>query len=94
MRKDVLNRFKKAINSATSIENFLKRMASKSNLKYMMLYDAVKEITELKTKMILEHEACKNDPERYICSGILFEKEVIDFYDIEIKYYRRILNLK
>lgn len=93
MRKDILNRFKKAINGMRSIEKYLEKMSDRSFVKYSMLKDTVKEARELRIKMVNTHEEIGEFNEIYILKGIEFEREVRDFYQRKIKYYRWLLNL-
>lgn len=93
MRKDILNRFKKAVNNMKAIEKWLEKMSDKSFVKYSMLKDTVKEARELRIKMVNTHEEIGEFNEIYILKGIEFEIEVRDFYQRKIKYYRWLLNL-
>lgn len=93
MRKDLLNRFKKAINNAKAIEKYFNEMSNKSFVKYSMLKDTVKEIKELRIKMTNTHEEIGEYNELYTIKGIEFEREVRDFYQRKVKYYRWLLNL-
>lgn len=93
MRKDILNRFKKAVNNMKAIEKWLEKMSDKSFVKYSMLKDTVKEARELRIKMVNTHEEICEFDEIYIIKGIEFEREVRDFYQRKVKYYRWLLNL-
>ena len=93
MRKDLLNRFKKAINGMRSIEKYLEKMSDRSFVKYSMLKDTVKEARELRVKMETTHEEIGAYNDIYVLKGIEFEREVRDFYQRKIKYYRWLLNL-
>ena len=93
MRNDILNRFKKAINNVRAIEKYFNEVSNQSFVKYSMLKDTLKEIKELRVKMIETHEEIGEYNEIYICKGIEFEKEVRDLYQRKVKYYRWLLNL-
>lgn len=92
MRTDLLNRFKKAINNAKAIERYFDKVSNMSFVKYSMK-DTVKEIKELRERMIQTHEEIGEYNEIYICKGIEFEQEVRRFYKSKVKYYRWLLNL-
>lgn len=93
MRRDLLTRFKRAINNIKDIERWLNKSSDISFIKYSMLKDAVKEIKELKERALEAHEECRFDQEKYIYNGILFEKEVRSFYQSKVKHYRWLLDL-
>lgn len=93
MRKDLLNRFKKAINGMKNIERWLEKSSDKSFVKFTMLKDVLKEAKELRVKMERTHEECENDSRLYILKGIEFEIDVRKFYETNVKHYRWLLNL-
>lgn len=93
MRKDLLNRYKRAINNMKAIEKYFNEVSNQSFVKYSMLKDTVKEAKELKEKMLRVHEEIGEFNEIYICKGIEFEQEVRNFYQRKVKYYRWLLNL-
>ena len=93
MRKDILNRLKKAINNVRAIERWLEKSSDKSFVKFSMLKDVLKEVKELRIKMVNTHEEIGEFNEIYILKGIEFEREVIAFYQSKVKYYRWLLNL-
>ena len=93
MRKDILNRFKKAIVNMKAIEKYFTEASDRSFVKYSMLKDTVKEAKELKERMIKVHEELGEVNETYILKGIEFEMEVRNFYHNKVSHYRWLLNL-
>lgn len=93
MRKDLLTRFKKAINNIKSIEEYLEKASEKSFVKYSMLKDTLKEIKDLKHRALEAHEEIGMINGTYIIKGVEFEMEVRSFYQNKIKYYRWLLDL-
>lgn len=93
MRKDILNRFKKAVNNMKAIERWLEKSSDKSFVKFSMLKNVLKEAKELRIKMIQTHEEIGTYNDMYVLKGIEFEQEVRAFYSKNVKYYRWLLNL-
>ena len=93
MRKDLLNRFKKAIINIKDIERWLEKSSDKSFVKFSMLKNVLKEIKDLKNRALEAHENCEGRPDLYLYKGIEFEKEVRSFYQNNVKHYRWLLNL-
>mgnify|MGYP000567547123 CR=1 FL=1 len=93
MRKDLLNRFKKAIVNIKAIEKYFNEASDKSFVKYSMLKDVVRQAKELREKMEKTHEEIGTYFSLYVLKGIEFEYEVRSFYKKNVPHYRWLLDL-